>query len=272
MFDILPFVIIIINLGIIAFIIIKKFPELASLDLENIQSERETKFKNQILSNRLKRSFSNIFFNTLKIGEPLFKFIRNFFQKKYQNLIDYKERYSREMQLQKIDKKSRIEKLFEEVDQYLSSNDLDNVEKNLIEIVGMDSKNIKAFQYLGKVYFDKKNYLEAKQTYEHALKLLEQTELKSLDGSNPENSYEIAKTLENIAIAAKMLDDPKTAFDNIEKALKIDTNNPRLLDYKFELCIILKDKGSALDALKKMKEVNSENKKIKEMERQLKEI
>ena len=51
------------------------------------------------------------------------------------------------------------------------------LEKIYIEIIGLDSQNIKAFRELGQIYFQRKEYEEAKQTLEHILKLQEDEEI-----------------------------------------------------------------------------------------------
>ena len=54
------------------------------------------------------------------------------------------------------------------------------VRKEYIEIIKHDSQNLKAFKGLGNLYMDKKQFREAKQTFEHVLRLVEHDEIKTI--------------------------------------------------------------------------------------------
>ena len=140
--------------------------------------------------------------------------------------------------------------------------DFEELEKVLIKIIGMDSKNLKAFDALGKLYVDKKNFDEAKQTFGHILKLLETSE----------DDEFLGETYFNIADIEKGLGQSEEAFKALKQALHIKPNNPRYLDSMVEICIMNKDKGNALDAYAKLKEVNPENNKLEEIKKKIDEI
>lgn len=279
MFNIIPLILILISLSIIIFIVAKKFSVLANLDVDSIQSEREIKVKEQIISNRLKRNYFKFQSRFLKILRPLGEFLSNFFKNSYQKALDFKENYNKHEV--KIEKPEDIDSLFSQIDEFLKEEKLEEAEKIYIKIIGIDPKNIKAFRGLGKLYFERKDYQEGKQTLEHAIKLLE----KDLDelSLSPEESQEgnikkeelnsfLSLSYYDLFLINKALNDYKESLININKALSIEPNNPRFLDTKLEISIINKDKEVALETFKKLKEVNPENSKLEELEKKIQEI
>ena len=279
MYNIIPLILILVSLGIIITIVLKKFSVLANLDIETIQTEREAKVKERIISKRLKRNFFRYFSKLSRGFKPIGTGISNFFKWSYKKLIEFKDNYNKEKEIVSEDSEVVINKLFSEAEDLIKDDDLNSAENKYIEIIGIDSKNIKAFKNLGKLYVDRKNYNEAKETLEHALRLLEKDyEEASLDGEAKEEGQaedinsQIAGICNSLSEIFRAAEDYGEAQKRIEKALKIEPNNPRYLDTKLEISIINKDKAAALDAYDKLKEVNPDNKKLDDFQAQIKEL
>ena len=175
--------------------------------------------------------------------------VGNFFKWIYSKLFELKDKYKSEKILPKEEAVKKVDELMAESDELIKDGNLEEAEKKLIEIIDLDNKNIEAFQTLGELYFERKNFEEAKQTLEHVIKLEE--------GDNGEIYYDLS-------LVNKESEDIEAAMKNIKEALKIEPNNPRYLDTLFDISIINKDKITALDAYKKLKEVNPENQKLDE--------
>jgi len=266
MYNVIPLILILISLCIIIIIVLRKFSALASLDVDNIQAEKEAKFKERIISNRLKRNISKWFAKIIKISKVLTQQLSIFSKLIYNKLLKLKDSYRNEAVISLGDKEKRINELYIEVDKLIKDDDLDSAEKILIEIIGLDSKNIKAFEELGQLYFKGKNYEEATQTFNHIIKLIE-----SGDGSEEENrnNEKIAEIYFNLALIDYAIKKLNEALVNINKALVIEPNNPRYLDIGLEISIINKDKILAMDLYNKLKEANSDNNKLKEFKEQV---
>lgn len=287
MYDLIPLVLILISLTVMAVIFVRKFPALANLDVENIPAEKEARFKQQIVSNRLKRSLMKWNSKAVRFIRPALGALGNFFKWSYAKLIELKESYKGEKLISPDDLDKRIAQLLAGAEELERDDNLAAAEKKLIEVIGLDSKNIQAFKKLAHIYFDRKDYEEAKQTFEHILKLKEDDEeayeglgqiaqeggnldvaredyLKSiqLNSEKGETYYKLALVLE----ASK---NPEEAVENMKKALKIEPNNPRYLDTMLRISIIIKDKISALDAYDRFKKANPENQKLAEFKSQI---
>lgn len=272
MYNIIPLILILVSLSIIIVIVVRKFSVLANLDVETIQAERELKFKEQIISSRLKRNFFRHWARLTRIIKPIGHLIISFFKWIYSRLLEVKESQKKESSI--VVGIDNLDKLFMEADELIKNEDYDGAEKKFIEIIGLDSSNIKAFRKLGKLYYDKKNYNESKQTLEHALRLLEKNDeiLGKTSEDNEGLNAQIASTYFDIAWASKDQGSLEEALVAVKRALAIEPNNPRYLDMKLDISIIKKDKVSAKEAYDKLVEVNPENQKLKELKEKIDEI
>lgn len=287
MFDLVPLFIILVSLAVIIVIVARKFSVLANLDVDTIQVEREIKIKERIISSRLKRNYYNYQNKVLNVLKPVGGKASELLKSSYDRLLELKENYNRDVKKVMNETENTPEnnaQLMVEVKELKNREDWDEAEKKLIELIGKDSGNIKAFRSLGELYFERKDFHEAKETLEHTLKLMEKklTEL-SLPGefSGQEEdrkrerdalSLELAIVYYDKAMVNKAVDNFSGALADIDNSLKIEPNNPRYLDTKFELSIICKEKVKCWEAYEKLKEVNPENQKLEGMKERLGEL
>ena len=233
MFNIIPLILILVSLSVIIVIVVRKFSILASLDIDSIPAEREAKFKEQIISNRLKRSFFKYYHKLLKILKPLASGAQSAGRWLFKKLVEFKENYNRENAPLKSGAENP-EKLFSEAADLMKSEDWDGAEKKFIEIISLDSRNYLAFRELGNLYFTRKDYNEAKQSFAHALRLIEQNG----GGADNGNNSLIACLYCDMAEVAHAMADPDETMAHIKKALQLEPNNPRYLDIKLEISIM----------------------------------
>ncbi|HDQ23051.1 MAG TPA: tetratricopeptide repeat protein [Candidatus Uhrbacteria bacterium] len=263
MYNILALIIILICLGIILAIVVRKMPILASFDVNEIPEEKNAKTKDKIIGERLQRKAKFL----LSKVSPAFKKATSFSQLKIKSinekLKELEEKYRKRIPKEDLVTKEDFEKfeknidsLLAEAESFADKDDYEEAEKKYIEIIGLDSRNIEAYHGLGDVYFMRKNYDEARQTFEHILKL------NKIDGKAFFKLAELYCQLENY----------EHAMVDLAKALEIEPNNPKYLDLLVKICIILKDKKKAKEALLKLREVNPENKKIADFEIDIKKL
>lgn len=263
MYNLIPLLLILVCLIVILVIVVRKFSILANLDIENMPAEKEAKIKEQIISSRLKRNFIKWTSKLMKISKYLLEKSAIFFRWLYNRLIEAKDHYKKEdMKKSPIDKNEKIKELFLEIDDLQKQEKSGETEKRLIEIIGLDARNITAFKMLADLYCENCDYEEAKQTYEHILKLISETE-------NNENEAEINFSL---TLIEKARNNPENAIICLKKALKIEPNNPRYLDTMLEISIINKDKILALETYKALEEANPENQKLSELKEQIEKL
>lgn len=286
MYNIIPLLLILISLSVITVIVAKKFSVLASLDVENIPAEKEARFKERIISNRLKRNFVKWWSKLSRFLLPAGTALFNFFSSSLKKLYQLKDEYKKPVE-NNIDADQKISQLFAQAEGLMKQDDLEGAEKKYIEIIGLDSKNIKAFKELGRVYFEKKEFEEAKQTFEHILKLKQDDEevygnlaqiareKGDLDEARDEYLKSInfnkqnAQSYFDLAEVYEAMGKPQEAVKTLKKALKIEPANPKYLDTMLEISIIIKDKVLAMNTYEKLSKANPENQKLADFKRQI---
>lgn len=287
MYDIIPLVLILVSLAVIIYITVRKFPALASLDAANIPAEKEARIKERILSSRLKRNLLKWNTKFIKLWRPLAKGFTDSSRWIYRRLIDLKEGYKIRPSVLPEEMEKNILMLFEEADNLRRQDELSAVEKKLIEIISLEPKSIKAFKQLAQLYFERKELEEAKQTFEHILKLHEGDE-EAYEGlaqiASKSGNLEIAKeeylaslgfdkqrsqTVYNLALVYEEMNNQIEALATVKLALALEPMNPRYLDTTLRLSIMLKDKEFALESYEALKKSNPDNQKLVEFKEQI---
>lgn len=260
MLTIIAWVLFIVSLIVILFIVIRKFPALAILNVENIPGQKEAKFKDQIIRRRLERDF-HFFGNKInRWRRHLGGLISGFLRRRYQHLAKVRDDLRRQKKLSFTEKRERIATLFAQAKNALAAADYEAAEKHLIEVIRLDAKRINAFLELGEVYRLRKNFNDAKETLEHSLKLAQQLrrDPEMLEG------IVIAEIRFSLAGICRELGLKDEALEYTRQALDAEPNNPRYLDLILDLSIMRKDKKLALESWEKLAAANPENNKLPE--------
>jgi tetratricopeptide (TPR) repeat protein len=262
MYSIWPLLIISISLLIIIFIIFRKFPELAVLDVDNIPEEKERHVKEKIIRERMRRKFSFL--------DPFIErisFLSNklsvFLWGKLEKIKENQKKIKSNRNLKNINPEERIKILFDQSKEFIKKDELDSAEKKLIEIISLDDKNFKAFLELGDVYKSEEKWQEAKQTLLYASKLSKSLDEKDFSFNDLSNLHY------SLALINKELGDISEAISSISRSIDIDSKNPRYLDLMVDLCIMKGDRDASLKFLNRIKEFNPDNNNISDWEEKI---
>jgi len=256
------------SLIVIIFIIVRKFPPLAILNVENIPGEKETKFKEKIIRQRVERDFNRLGNSLDRWCRRLGGMISGFLKRYYQHLTKKRNDLRRQKKLTFIEKREKISVLFNKAKVAMSLEKYEEAEKHLIEIISLDAKRLNAFLELAESYRLRKSFREAKETLEHALKLAQQL------SRDPEmlEGVVLAEIRFSLAWICFQLGLQTEALEYGRQALDAEPNNPRYLDLILSLSIMKKDKKSALDAWQRLASVNPENNKLPELHAKIEEL
>lgn len=260
-------ILVVIGLVIIATIILKKFPALAILDVENIPGQKEAKFKEEIIKKRIERNFSKWsgfliklwnFFNSIT-SKPL--------HRAYEKLKEVKDFYRRSKKLTLTERRERVRNLFIMAQDSLKNDDLEKAENSLIEIISLEQKNLPAFVDLADVYAAGKKWLEARQTLGYALKLAKASQDNYFIGD-----ITTQKIYFSLALVNRNLGNNQEALDDVCEALEVEPNNPKYLDLAIELAVSENKKKFAAELFERLQEVNPENAKLVELQTEISQI
>lgn len=269
-FDFIPIILIIFSLAIIIVIIIRRLPDLKSLDISSIIEERESEVKKRIVAERLARKTDELRAKISPLTKRFLKILETIIKKAYFKILELEQSYKdKEPELKKelASIKDKETDLLAVGQKYQKAKNFVEAEKIYLELISLNKKNLHAYQGLGEVYLEKKDYDQAIETFVYLTK-----NLKAKKELSNGDKHLLAVSFFDLAQIHKYLEKLDRAKKYLEQALELEPNNPRYLDLMVEICIILKDKIRALGYLKKLKKVNPDNVKIKEFATKIKEI
>ncbi len=249
------------GLGLILVIVIRKFPMISSIDTKAVPRHAQKEMKKDLIEQRLTRKFDAFFKLIVRYLKPVGDGLKKFTTKTYNRIVDMEKQYSLKVQqpqklVDKVKIKSKVDLLLQEAEDLQKAEKFKEAEKKYIEIISLDKENIQAFELLGELYMEMKEFDFAHETFSHMLRI------------DPDN----ALVYHDLGLLALRQDNKPLAVKNFEKALEIEPNNPKMLDRMLETCLETKDKVIAWECLNKLKEVNPDNQKIGEFEGRIKEL
>lgn len=258
----------VLSLAVIAVIILKKFPTLAILDINNMPGEKEAKFKDKIIRQKVERDVARVNGLIARIWLFISRHVFNFLKSSQDKLEKAKLNYKGSAKIPYSEKKKMIKELFTAYSDLLKGEKYNEAEEKLVKIISLDQKNLPAFFRLGNLYSEQKKWSEARQTYNYALKLEKQYE------HDDEFMAEITAQEIHFSLAwiEKEAGNFESALENIREALELEPNNPRYLDLILDLSIMKKDKNLAAVSLEKLAAVNPENQKLGEWENKIENL
>lgn len=273
--NIILIAVIAISLGVVIFLVVRKFPRLKTLDIETVPQAQRAKMRDRILLERMKRKTQWGTALIKKGAAPVFQCVRRFITRSYKRVCDLEKKYQKEATnktpLSTKGLASKLDELLQEAVKLIKQENFSEAEKKCIEIISLSPKNIEAYRHLSEIYLKLKEYKQAAQTSQFILKLIQKQSrtvekqdefgraVKSLS-----NASEVAGAHINLGYVYQLMEKPAKAFESYEQALAIEPNNPRNLDLTLEMSIMLKNKSRAADLLKRLEEVNPENQKLKD--------
>lgn len=301
-YSLIPLFIIFLSLAGIIIIIIRKFPQLAALDVDKIEDVKQAKVKEELSLQRFNRGLQKI---GAVVGSSLeylsflvsgWRKIQNSFRIKVHQI---REKYKKSIieDLERKEEKSEIpegamssQSLVAQADEVFEKGDLTFAERKYIEAIRLDPRNIEAYRGLGKVYMDMEKYKEAEETFKFITKLNPRDDrifnrlgiIEEQLGNYEEAAEYFKKAIEingsfairfyDLGILYARLNKPAAALKAFLKAVKIEPNNPKYLDQLLEMSIITRDLEMAESVLERLMAVNPDNQKLGEFRQKIGEI
>jgi len=272
--------VIVLCLGVIVFIYLRKFPRARTLDVKTVPAARRAEVRDRILLERIKR---NSEWGKSVVGKglaPIGKVSKLIVKKLFSKIYDLEEKYKKEAAgqnpLKRGQLKNKMTQLLSDAQKSFKEGKYQEAEKTYIEIISLDPKNIEAYEGLNDVYLEIKEYAQALQTAEFILKLIsrQSTPLTKQDENGKSfatvsNAHEIADAYCDLGYIHGLLDQQEQKAENYYKALELEPNNPRNISEMLEIYITQGKKSQALDLLADLERVNPENQRLKEFKDQI---
>ena len=288
MFGIIPFILIVISIVTIIVVVVRKFPQLTLLDVENIPEVVMEKKKDKILKKRIdkktveqRKVLKSWFVPIVRVSKQL--------QLKFRKYVGKVERGVSKNTLERVQNKKKIirkesgsgiNQLLEQAKSNSDHGDLEGAEKKYIAVIRLEPKQKQAYRGLADVYMRQNQYEQARETYEFILQLdskddavlIKLAELYELTGDNAEaiEYYQKAVLLNpnlsnrfaKLADLLNQIGQYSTALEAIEQAVDLEPENPKYLDMLTEISIMVGDQELALEAYSRLRMANPENQKL----------
>lgn len=289
--DIILILIAVICLGIIIIIIIKKFSRLSLIDMDSTTVEKQLQTKRKIIEDRLKRNIFDVFRKSTRPLRPLINKFLELIRQLASKIIELEEEYRyRVLNLRlkdKVFKDQRVSKLLKEAILLKSEEKYELAEKKYIEIIKIDQFYLEAYKGLSDIYWLMKNYEQAKETLEYALKLSENDDylfsqlakISLVRGDLKQAEHDYLRSIDinnqnsanyfDLGWIYLQLDDLPKALEMAKRAVNLEENNPKYLDFLLEISLSIKDKVLAQDTWNRLKIVNPENNKLTEFKEKI---
>lgn len=242
-------VIFFVALGVLIWIAWQKFPQLRILD-PNRHISQSKELKRDLTRKRVERATSKpakqLHQSVLKPG---WLKTQEWFRRMAGKLTaverSYQEKQRKEVAAQMGT--DLTEQFIAEAAELMKDEHWDRAEKKLIDVIRDNPRSVTAYETLGRLYFLKKDYELAKETFSFLVQKLAKD-----DASAIASLGEVEEKLGNAIGAHK----------HFKKARDLSPNNPRYLDFFIRSAIAIGKKHEAMSALDKLREVNADNKKI----------
>ncbi|MEK7481357.1 MAG: tetratricopeptide repeat protein [Patescibacteria group bacterium] len=300
-FAIISLLVILICLGIAAYIIVRKFPKLAGLNVEELPQEKEGRKKKEILMRRATERVAALM-NVVKArsgGLPLrawgVKAVEHtkrgvgFLEAQYNKLMA--ERHKKAVsQMEEGELSETIEARLRAAERLAEEERYEEAEHAYIDVIRMDNRHAGAYRGLGKVYMRNGQHEESEQTFLFLLKLTPHDD--TIYVKLGQNAYQAGNRAQAIAyyeqgvaanpqvplrhfeLAELEREDgqKEKAYKEYKEAVEIEENNPRYLDGLLNVVIDLGKVKEAKELLRELKEANPENQKLEEFAERIREI
>lgn len=289
-YSLLSFVLIIIPLSIIIVVVVKKFPQLTVLDVDNVPEVKAGRKKDEVLKKRVKEKTEKSKENLTKKIQPLFeKFgkIQTSFRDYVTKLTYTVEQDNKQSKPVKVVSKKEREKekvsllgIIHEAQNAMNIEDYQTAENKFIIAIRIDAKNVDAYKGLAHVYLKQKQLEEAKQTFEFVLQLRPNDDevlvelgdicIEMNDHKQAIEYYQKAVLVEDshanrfakLAELLESISEYETGLVAIEQAVELEPQNPKYLDMMAELSIMSGNRDKAETAYEKLRMSNPENNKL----------
>lgn len=293
-------VVFLISMLVVAAIIVRHFGELAVFDVSSVPQIQEKTTKQALVAQRIHRNLKKA---SARVRGHISPIARGWewFQQWFRNLAntvadqyrhqEWKQKWNEWKGRSRHERRAHLLKLLEEGDEHRRSGRYAQAEKNYIEIISLDPKNVSAYIGLGKAYFSQDKWKEAEEATRHVVENLDSVaELAwaflgralKVQGkwSDAANAFKQAlkvnplmvKRWIDLADCYQEMGTTAEAIGALKRAAEIEPNNPRVLDQLIEISIISGDKRLAREAFLQLQSVNPENQKLVEWGTRIEEM
>lgn len=267
MVHLIPFFLIIIAIAIIVVIVVRKYPSLTLLDVDNMPEVKEERKKEEFIRSKAdKVTKQKVIKQEARVQKAVERFKRT--QESFRKYVgDVEQRIEKQKEEPKkalrhaggpVVKKDaqvlkevrptlkqdlKVEESLKAGEAALEAERFDEAESRFIAAIRIDMKNVQAYRGLVDVYIRREHWEEAEQTGEYLLRLVEDDDT----------------LLAKMGQISEELDKPKQAIQYYERAVLINPHLPQRFHRMAELLHAQGEAETALTAIEQALAIEPEN-------------
>ncbi|MFA6522319.1 MAG: tetratricopeptide repeat protein [Patescibacteria group bacterium] len=252
-------VLIVAALGVLIYLMWKKWPQLRMIDPAAAPGSKTRELKGDLIRQRVERaSFEKLMGVWRTYLRPALSATQNGIRRLAGRLTAAERRYQERMKKDRGEKPTTtaMRQMIEESEKLMDEELWDRAEKILIEVISADPKHVSAYEHLGWLYLRKKEYDLARETF---------TFLRKLAPTD-------ASVIASLGEVEELQNHPREAYEAYKQAVDLSPKNPKYLDFFIGAAIAVGEKHEAMSAVDRLRAVNPENQKIEEFEAQIAEL
>jgi predicted Zn-dependent protease len=250
---------IVLSLLVMTVVVVRKLPQLRVIDVASIPKERERQVKEQIILSKLQRTGGVKLQSITRFMVSALKEISRYGRRAVQRLYRLEQYYQRLRRTASEGTHSyteeQIEGRLEEAQKLIDQDEFIPAEKIFIDVISHNPKSVDAYEALGNMYIESGQVEQARETLQFTLRL----------------SPNDASVHVSLAELETKLGKSKQALTYLRRAVEKRPKNPRYLDFYIEAALATGSLKDARKGILALKDVNPENQKIEEFERQFQE-
>lgn len=250
-------IVLVVSLGVAAWVLFRKIPQVRMIDVASIPSERTRRLKEQIILQKFERVGAEKLGTVAKAARHGVSAASKVGRRAVQKL------YAMEQYYQKLKRApaegsvgtdpEAIKRLLSEAEEYVRQEEYIPAEKRYIEIISHNPKHVKAYEGLGNLYLWNKQYAQARETLLFTLRI------------SPDDAS-VYMSLAEVELAEENV---KKAIEYLRRCVELRPGNPKFIDRYVEASLLAKLPEDARKGIGLLKEANPENQKIAEFEERL---
>lgn len=289
-------ILMVVSVVVMAVIVVRKFPQISNVDVDNLPQEKEARKKKEIMTRRVQVEGSKVMAHLGKFASPIDGLWRKLqlqfriYVGKIERLWHHEERKKKVAHVNVEEQDTKIHSLLNDGQTEIQHGNLDKAEGLFIAAIKLDPRSYDAYRGLADTYFAKESFEEALETYQFLLQLYPNDDAVLVKIAElAEQQGDIEKAIEyyqqavvindslsprfyHLAELLAKIGQPEIAREAITSAVELEPKNPKYLDLLIEIGILCGDKDLATQGYKELRLVNPKNQKLLVFNDRIKEL
>ncbi|MDO8560302.1 MAG: tetratricopeptide repeat protein [bacterium] len=275
-YDLIPILVLLVSVTAVLLIMGRRLPQARSVDVASIPAERELRLKQRLLAERLRRRLQGFGRWLSAACRPVISVLLQWVKRGYRRVLDLELHYQRPKPevAPSGDLTSTLSALVQDGNRLRSVGDFAAAEDHLIKAIGLDQHHVAAYEMLGDLYLETKEFAKAREVFTYLVKLLRRgaSRLAAVQPKEAGQAQRLAASYQNLAMVYQELGQLAQAQQFARKAVATDADNPRMLDFLLKISILVKDRTLADKTWQALKTADPNNAKLQDLRQQIDEF